>query len=195
MARVPGVLGEVQGPLRQLPGPPGLGPAVLEQAPVGVQPGLLAPASRLVQQGIERPKRRLVVALGEVGVPAAGVYVAKLVLEPGEGRPVRECRGGFVVGQRRHVLAQQRAQVAHSLVQHACPRVPERERCLVVGQRVRVGVQGPPMVPGEPEVLGGLLLAASAGLAHCVKVEGTAQNGCGGEQLPARLAHRPQAPF
>jgi hypothetical protein len=39
----------------------------------------------------------------------------------------------------------------------------------------------------------GLLLAAPARLAHRVEVEGAAQNGRGGQQLPTRLAHRPQA--
>src|SRR5918994_4168655 len=100
-------------------------------------------------------------APGEIPLPPAGVDVADLVFE--YGQMTLACRGGrdFVARERRAVLARAGPQVSYRLVQSGGVGVSERERLLVVGDGVAVGVQAPRVASCQPMIQRGLLVLAS----------------------------------
>src|ERR687898_1566221 len=99
-------------------------------------------------------------APGEIPLPPSGVDVADLVFECVQVTLAGRGRRGFVARERRAVLTGAGAQVSYRLVQRTCVGMSERERLLVVGEGVAVGVQAPRVVPCKPMVSCGLIVLA-----------------------------------
>src|ERR671910_2480838 len=99
-------------------------------------------------------------APGEIPLPPSGVDVADLVFECVQVTLAGRGRRGFVARERRAVLTGAGAQVSYRLVQRTCVGMSERERLLVVGEGIAVGVQAPRVVPAKRMVSCGLIVLA-----------------------------------
>ena len=156
-ASSPGSLGQGHRLVRERPARSVSPCAVGGDGEVGGEAGPFRPARPSSPSAVSAS---LVVLLGGRPVAAPLVDPAELALDAGDVVGAGARGGPLEAGDGIGEAAVERLEVADRLVELGDRRVPQGQRGVVVRPGVGVGVDGPGVVAGSPEVLGGEVVAA-----------------------------------